>query len=74
MAVSTIADMAGMIAAAQPGAKVISTANVSANEASPTSMTIDEARLKLREKNILTINPLPLSGEADYYLACFFCS
>ena len=57
---------------AQPGAKTVSRAKISAKDASPTSMTIDEARLKLSEKNILSINPLPVRPAADYSLPTFF--
>jgi hypothetical protein len=72
MTVSAIADKDGTTEAAQPGAKEISTAKVSAKDASPTSMTIDETRLKFREKNILSIDPLPLSAMTDYSLPAFF--
>ena len=69
---SAVAEMVEMTAAAQSGAKTISAPKTSANEASPTSMTSDEARFKLREKNILNIIPLPLSAGADYSLPAFF--
>ena len=36
-------------------------------------MTSDEARLKLREKNILNMIPLAGSAGAEYSLPGFFC-
>jgi hypothetical protein len=66
-AVSSVADKDEMRSAAQPGARIISAAKVNAKDASPTSITIDETRLKFSEKSILRINPLRQS------LALFPC-
>jgi hypothetical protein len=66
--------MVGMTVVAQPLAKTISAPKTSAKEVSPTSMTSDEARFKLSEKNILKLIPSSVSTSADYCPACFFCS
>ncbi len=70
---SADAEAVEITAAVQPGAKAVSPPKTSAKDAIPTSMINDEARLKLREKNILSINPLRFSAGAEYSLPGFFC-
>ena len=69
--VSAVADMLLMTAAPQSGAKTISAPNASAKTASPMTMTNDDARMKLSEKNILFMNRLPRT-ERIIALPAFF--
>ncbi len=70
---TAVAEVVDMTAATQPGAKVVIAPKTSAKEASPTSVTSDEARFKLREKYILNIFPLSGSTGVEYSLPGFFC-
>jgi hypothetical protein len=60
IAATAVMDKVGMTVAIQPLAKAVSALKLPAKEASPTSKTSQEARLSVREKNILNIHPLPI--------------
>ena len=73
-AVSAIGETLEMTAAVQFGSTTISPPKTSMNVASPARMTKEEARLKLREKNILMIGPVAVAASADYSRSGFLCS
>ena len=72
-AVSTVSDTLEMTAAAQLGATIVIPPKTSANVISPTRMTKEEARQKLREKNILLTGLSFGTNGTDYSLPGFLC-